>query len=150
VGGQLTIRTDAERTDLAAIRFCLSATMPRRVWAEPGTLRLSRGTCEIAAVVIRADLPGILDRYSRVDTVRGHVMIDRIEPVHRSDGTIEQLNLAVHMSPACPEGLVSDYLSVYFNDQRAPQIDLLVQADGTPPQTASRPSSAPHNAEPAP
>jgi hypothetical protein len=150
VGGQLTIRTDAESADLAAIRFSLSATIPRRVWAEPGTLRLSRGTGGIAALVIRADLPGMLERYSHVDTVRGHVLIDSIEPAYRSDGTVEQLNLAAHLSPACPEGLVSDYLSVHFDDPRTPQIDLLVRADGSPPQTASRPSSAPHNAESAP
>ena len=34
------------------------------------------------------------------------------------------------LSPAAPPGLVSDYLSVRFEDPRASQIDVLVQSDG--------------------
>ena len=150
VGGQLTIRTDAESDDVAAVRFSLSATMPRRVWAEPGTLRLSRGTAESATVVIRSDLPGVLERYTHVDTVRGHVTIDQSETVRRSDGSVEQITFEIHMSSAIPGGLVNDYLSVHFADERAPHIDILVQADGSAQKSTSSQSSSPVPAESAP
>lgn len=142
VGGHLTIRTDSKADDLAAVRFSLSATMPRRVWAEPGTLRLSRGTAETTTVVIRSDLPGILERYTRVDTVRGHVIIDPTETVRRGDGSVERLTLAVHMALTVPDGLVNDYLSIHFDDERAPQIDILIQADGSPVQSSSSTTSS--------
>jgi len=150
VGGQLTIRTDSDSDDLAAVRFSLSATMPRRVWAEPGTLRLSRGMSESATVVIRSDLPGILDRYTHVDTVRGHVTIDQSETVYHSDGSVEQITFEVHMSSGIPGGLVNDYLTVTFADARAPHIDILVQADGSAPKSSSSQSSPPVPAEAAP
>ena len=150
IGGRLTIRTDSDSTDLAAVRFSLSATMPQRVWADPGTLRLSRGTFETATVVIRADIPEILERYTHVDTARGHVAVDQIETVCRSDGSLERLILQVHMASTIPAGLVNDYLSVHFDDERAPQIDLLVQADGSLPQASSSPSPSPNNGESAP
>jgi len=150
VGGQLTIRTDSESDDLAAVRFSLSATMPRRVWAEPGTLRLSRGTAESATVVIRSDLPGILERYTQVATVRGHVTIDQSETVRSSDGSVEQIIFEVHMSSAIPGGLVNDYLSIHFDDERAPHIDILVQADGSATKSTSSQSSPLVPAESAP
>jgi hypothetical protein len=150
VGGQLTIRTDSDSEDLATVRFSLSATMPRRVWAEPGTLRLSRGMSESATVVIRSDLPGILDRYTHVDTVRGHVTIDQSETVRRSDGSVEQIKFEVHMSSAIPGGLVNDYLTVNFSDERSPHIDILVQADGSAQKSPSSQSSPPVPAEAAP
>ena len=37
---------------------------------------------------------------------------------------------AVRLAPAVPAGIVSDYLSVRFEDPRASQIDVLVQSDG--------------------
>lgn len=128
VGGLLTLRTDAESPKLATIRLSLSATLPRRVWTEPSTLRLARG--ESASLMIRSDIPGILGTYRDCSTVRGHVEVEAVERVPGADGAIESLRLAVRLSPAAPAGLVSDYLSVRFEDPRASQIDVLVQSDG--------------------
>ena len=128
VGGLLTLRTDADSPELATIRLSLSATLPRRVWTEPSTLRLARG--ESASLMIRSDIPGILETYRDHGTVRGHVEVDAVERVPGADGAIESLRLAVRLSPAAPAGLVSDYLSLHFDDSRASQIDVLVQSDG--------------------
>jgi len=38
---------------------------------------------------------------------------------------------AVRLSPVAPAGLVSDYLSVRFDDSRASQIDVLVHGEST-------------------
>ncbi|MEI8370664.1 MAG: hypothetical protein WCJ31_19735 [Planctomycetia bacterium] len=105
---------------------------------------------ESATVVIRSDLPGILEHYTHVDTVRGHVTIDQSETVRRSDGSVEQITFEVHMSSAIPGGLVNDYLTVNFSDERAPHIDILVQADGSAPTSTSSQSSPPVPAEAAP
>jgi len=128
VGGLLTLRTDAESPELATIRLSLSATLPRRVWAEPSTLRLARG--ESASLTIRSDVPGILESYRDCSTVRGHVEVDALEVVPGADGAVESLRLSVRLSPAAPAGLVSDYLSLRFDDSRAGQIDVLVHGDG--------------------
>jgi hypothetical protein len=128
VGGLLTLRTDAESPELATIRLSLSATLPRRVWTEPSTLRLARG--ESASLMIRSDVPGILETYRDHGAVRGHVEVEAMERVPGDDGAIESLRLSVRLSPAAPAGLVSDYLSVRFEDPRASQIDVLVQGDG--------------------
>ena len=128
LGGLLTLRTDAESPDLATIRLSLSATLPRRVWTEPSTLRLTRG--ETAALMIRSDVPGILETYRDHGTVRGHVQVEGVERVPGADGAVESLRLSVRLSPAAPPGLVSDYLSVRFEDPRASQIDVLVQSEG--------------------
>ncbi|MSR27679.1 MAG: DUF1573 domain-containing protein [Planctomycetaceae bacterium] len=128
VGGLLTLRTDADSPELATIRLSLSATLPRRVWTEPSTLRLTRG--ESASLTIRSDVPGILATYRDCGTVRGHVEVEAVERVPGADGAVESLRLAVRLSPAAPAGLVSDYLSIRFDDSRASQIDVLVQSDG--------------------
>jgi len=127
VGGLLTLRTDAESPELATIRLSLSATLPRRVWAEPSTLRLARG--ESASLMIRSDVPGILETYRDHGTVRGHVEVEAMERVPGADGAVESLRLSVRLSPAAPAGLVSDYLAVRFEDPRASQIDVLVQSE---------------------
>jgi len=131
VGGLLTLRTDADSPELATIRLSLSATLPRRVWTEPSTLRLSRG--ESASLTIRSDVPGILATYRDCGTVRGHVEVEAVERVPGADGMVESLRLSVHLSPAAPAGLVSDYLAVRFDDSRTSQIDVLVQSDGAAP-----------------
>ena len=128
VSGLLTLRTDAESPELATIRLSLSAILPRRVWTEPGTLRLARG--ESASLTIRSDIPGTLETYRDHGAVRGHVEVEAMERVPGDDGAIESLRLSVRLSPAAPAGLVSDYLSLHFDDSRTSQIDVLVQGDG--------------------
>ena len=129
VGGLLTLRTDADSPELATIRLSLSATLPRRVWSEPSTLRLSRG--ESASLTIRSDVPGILETYRDHGAVRGHVQVEGTERVPGADGAVESLRLSVRLSPAAPAGLVSDYLSLRFDDSRTSQIDILVQGEST-------------------
>jgi len=129
VGGLLTLRTDADSPDLATIRLSLSATLPRRVWTEPSPLRLSRG--EPASLTIRSDVPGILKTYRDCSTVRGHVEVEAVERVPGAYGAVESLRLSVRLSPVAPAGLVSDYLSLRFDDSRASQIDVLVQGEST-------------------
>ena len=80
--------------------------------------------------MIRSDIPGILETYRDHGAVRGHVEVEAMERVPGDDGAIESLRLSVRLSPAAPAGLVSDYLSVRFEDPRASQIDVLVQGDG--------------------
>jgi hypothetical protein len=53
-----------------------------------------------------------------------------MERVPGADGAVESLRLSVRLSPAAPAGLVSDYLSLRFDDSRAGQIDVLVHGDG--------------------
>jgi len=137
VGGLLTLRTDAESPELATIRLSLSATLPRRVWSEPSTLRLARG--ESASFIIRSDLPGILETYRDHGTVRGHVEVEAVERVPGADGAVESLRLSVRLSPAAPAGLLSDYLAVRFDDPRVTTLDVLVQSDGI--AAASLPTS---------
>jgi hypothetical protein len=137
VGGLLTLRTDAESPKLATIRLSLSATLPRRVWTEPSTLRLARG--ESASLMIRSDLPGILETYRDHGTVRGHVEVEAMERVPGADGAVESLRLSVRLSPAAPAGLVSDYLSVRFDDSRTSQIDVLVQSESIGRASAKSP-----------
>jgi len=127
VGGLLTLRTDAESPDLATIRLSLSATLPRRVWTEPSTLRLARG--ESASLTIRSDVPGILETYRDHGAVRGHVEVEAMERVPGADGAVESLRLSVRLSPVAPAGLVSDYLAFRFDDSRTSQIDVLVQGE---------------------
>jgi hypothetical protein len=57
------------------------------------------------------------------------VEVEAVERVPGADGAIESLRLSVRLSPAAPPGLVSDYLSVRFEDPRASQIDVLVQGE---------------------
>ena len=140
LGGLLTLRTDAESPDLATIRLSLSATLPRRVWTEPSTLRLTRG--ESAALMIRSDIPGILGTYRDHSTVRGHVEVEAMERVPGADGAIESLRLSVRLSPAAPAGLVSDYLSVRFDDSRTSQIDVLVHGESIGRASAESPNYA--------
>ena len=128
VGGLLTLRTDADSPELATIRLSLSATLPRRVWSEPSTLRLSRG--ESASLTIRSDVPGILETYRDHGAVRGHAEVEAMERVPGAD-VVEFLRLSVRLSPAAPAGLVSDYLSLRFDDSRTSQIDILVQGEST-------------------
>ena len=52
-----------------------------------------------------------------------------MERVPGADGAVESLRLSVRLSPAAPAGLVSDYLSIRFDDSRASQIDILVQGE---------------------
>jgi len=140
VGGLLTLRTDADSPELATIRLSLSATLPRRVWTEPSTLRLSRG--ESASLTIRSDVPGILATYRDCGTVRGHVEVEAVERVPGADGMVESLRLSVHLSPAAPAGLVSDYLSLRFDDSRVSQIDVLVQGESTGRASCESPNHA--------
>jgi len=140
VGGLLTLRTDAESPELATIRLSLSATLPRRVWSEPSALRLSRG--ESASLTIRSDVPGILETYRDCSTVRGHVEVEAVERVPGADGAVESLRLSVRLSPVAPAGLVSDYLSLRFDDSRAGQIDVLVQSESTARASADSPNHA--------
>jgi len=140
VGGLLTLRTDADSPELATIGFSLSATLPRRVWSEPSTLRLARG--ESASLTIRSDVPGILATYRDCGTVRGHVEVEAVERVPGADGMVESLRLSVHLSPAAPAGLVSDYLSLRFDDSRANQIDVLVQGESTGRASCESPNHA--------
>jgi len=140
VGGLLTLRTDADSPELATIGFSLSATLPRRVWSEPSTLRLARG--ESASLTIRSDVPGILATYRDCGTVRGHVEVEAVERVPGADGMVESLRLSVHLSPAAPAGLVSDYLSLRFDDSRVSQIDVLVQGESTGRASCESPNHA--------
>jgi hypothetical protein len=137
VGGLLTLRTDADSPELATIRLSLSATLPRRVWTEPSTLRLARG--ESASLMIRSDVPGILETYRDHGAVRGHVEVEAMERVPGADGAVESLRLSVRLSPAAPAGLVSDYLSVRFDDSRTSQIDVLVQGESIGRASAKSP-----------
>ncbi|MEN9667396.1 MAG: hypothetical protein RLZZ326_3759 [Planctomycetota bacterium] len=140
VGGLLTLRTDAESPELATIRLSLSATLPRRVWTEPSTLRLARG--ESASLTIRSDVPGILETYRDHGAVRGHVQVEAVEQVPGADGAVESLRLSVRLSPAAPAGLVSDYLAVHFDDSRVSQIDVLVQGESTGRASCESPNHA--------
>ena len=140
VGGLLTLRTDADSPEVAMICLSLSATLPRRVWTEPSTLRLARG--ESASLMIRSDIPGILGTYRDCSTVRRHVEVEAVERVPGADGAVESLRLSVRLSPAAPAGLVSDYLSVRFEDPRASQIDVLVQGESIGRASAESPNHA--------
>jgi len=140
VGGLLTLRTDAESPELATIRLSLSATLPRRVWSEPSTLRLARG--ESASLTIRSDVPGTLATYRDCGTVRGHVQVEGVEQVPGADGAVESLRLSVRLSPAAPAGLVSDYLSLRFDDSRTSQIDVLVQGESIGRASCESPNHA--------
>ncbi len=140
VGGLLTLRTDADSPELATIRLSLSATLPRRVWTEPSTLRLARG--ESASLTIRSDVPGTLETYRDHGAVRGHVEVEGVERVPGADGAIESLRLSVRLSPAAPAGLVSDYLSLHFDDSRTSQIDVLVQGESTGRASCESPNHA--------
>lgn len=137
VGGLLTLRTDAGTDDLAAITLSLTATLPRRVWSEPGTLRLPRDA--EASLTVRSDLPGLLETYRDCGTVRGHVVVDGVERVAGADGTIESLRLTVRLASSTPSGLVSDYLTVRFDDPRSAPLDVLVQ--GEPVRSAPSPET---------
>lgn len=127
VGGLLTLRTDADSPELATIRLSLSATLPRRVWSEPGALRLGRDAA--ATLKVRSDLPGILETFRDCGTVRGHVIVEEVERVPGADGAIGGIVLTVRLAPEAPAGLVSDYLAVRFDDSRVPQLDVLVQGE---------------------
>ena len=97
--------------------------------SEPGSLRLSRGAA--SCLTVRSDLPGLLETYRDCGTVRGHVVVDGVERVTGADGTVDSLRLTVRLSPTAPAGLVSDYLTVRFDDPRSDSLDVLVQGEGT-------------------
>lgn len=49
---------------------------------------------------------------------------------------------AVRLAPAAPAGLVSDYLSLHFDDSRTSQIDVLVQGESIGRASAESPNHA--------
>jgi len=81
-------------------------------------------------------------RAGEYGTVRGHVEVDALEVVPGADGAVESLRLSVRLSPVAPAGLLSDYLSLQFDDSRASQIDVLVHGESNGCASGESPNHA--------
>lgn len=55
---------------------------------------------------------------------------------------VEFLRLSVRLAPGAPAGLVSDYLSLRFDDSRTSQIDILVQGESAGRASCESPNHA--------